>query len=513
MINPRPSRPVVYRSLPFFTVHPASDTTPTHLLICGKRVQLDKAIDGTYRAAVPLTPSVKYEDASVRVECIWRDRVRWFGAALSIGPVEGIAIEAEDGWKVLKETADMDASFLAIHRIFARLPAQFGGDRVSTADWAWMEGSHFCGRPRTSPMVLGAAVHAVGEPLRLAVGPYNQAREGRTIARSVIHSGVIGWIEQKGDDWHIQFRRSFELGSEHDIWIWPAQAGAPHLLNRAAWWQEGEACLARVDAGSTPVAFAVSFQGSWLGARTCGQGWAGLIDVLRRCQDWQTSAPWLKWWRVPLLHPALKAIASELVRSQPIVSIEAWVFGDGLLTMARSTEDHEDAWRALTRTLLWDWLPTPAEAATVLRNCGLLTGVFEDDFRRAWEGYEELLAVHPVLLAQVAARGTASLYSGDADAVRGFLETLRNRILAVELRTPREAVSRALQDAKRMAAETMAVDDAFVSKSLLPDAIAYAQGRLDRPHNLRVALANSYAVPQYLAATMIDKAIAGDIVL
>jgi hypothetical protein len=64
-----------------------------------------------------------------------------------------------------------------------------------------------------------------------------------------------------------------------------------------------------------------------------------------------------------------------------------------------------------------------------------------------------------------------------------------------------------------MAAEAMAVDDAFVSKSLLPDAIAYAQGRLDRPHNLRVALANSYAVPQYLAATMIDKAIAGDIVL
>ena len=91
------------------------------------------------------------------------------GAELTIGPVEGIAIEAEDGWKVLKETADMDAEFLAI-RILREFLQEFGGDRVSIDDWAWMEGSHFCGRPRTSAMVVGTTVHAVGEPLRLSVG-------------------------------------------------------------------------------------------------------------------------------------------------------------------------------------------------------------------------------------------------------------------------------------------------------------------------------------------------------
>ena len=48
----------------------------------------------------------------------------------------------------------------------------------------------------------------------------------------------------------------------------------------------------------------------------------------------------------------------------------------------------------------------------------MLTGDFENDFRRAWEGYEELLALHPVLLAQLAARGIASLYPNDADASR-----------------------------------------------------------------------------------------------
>jgi hypothetical protein len=494
-----------------FTVHPVSDTTPTHLLIGGRRVQLENAIEGTYRASVHLTPDVNYESTSVRVECNWKNRVKWFGAELTIGPVEGIAIEAEDGWKVLKETADMDAEFLAVHRILARVPTRFGGDRVSIDDWAWMEGSHFCGRPRTSAMVVGTTVHAVGEPLRLSVGPYNQQREGHTVARSVIHSGVIGWIEKVDTDWQIQFRRSFDLGSDHDIWVWPSHAETPRILDRTEWRQEGDVCHVRVDASTLPIALAVSFQGIWLGARTCEQGWAGLGGVLRSCQNWQALAPWLKWWRVPLLHPALKAFASALVRAEPITTLLAWVFRDNLSPTARFSEDYEDAWRALTRTLLWDWSPTQAESAEVLTRLALLTGEYERDCRGFWQGYEELLSIHPVLLTELAARGGAVLYSDNVNARRTFLENLRNLILAIDPRAPKEAVPRALREAQRSAAEAMAVDDAFVSKSLLPDAVAYVQGRLERTHNLRVALANSYAVPQYLAAMLIDKMIAGDV--
>jgi hypothetical protein len=494
-----------------FTVHPVPDTTPTHLLIGGRRVQLENATEGTYRASVHLTPDVNYESASVRVECNWRNRVKWFGAELTIGSVEGIAIETEDGWKVLKETADMDAAFLAIHRILARVPTRFGGDRVSIDDWAWMEGSHFCGRPRTSAMVLGATVHAVGEPLRLSVGPYNQQQEGHVVARSVIHSGVIGWIEKVDTDWQIQFRRSFELSSGHDIWVWPSRAETPRLLDRTEWRQEGDVCHARVESGTMPIALAVSFQGNWLGARTCEQGWAGLSDVLRSCRNWPALAPWLKWWRVPLLHPGLKSLASALVRSEPITTLLAWVFRDDLSSTARFSEEHEDAWRALTRTLLWDWSPTKAESAEVLTRLALLTGDHESDFRHSWDGYEELLSIHPVLLAELAARGVAGLYPDNVDTGRTLLENLRNLILAIDPRAPKEAVSRALREAQRVAAEAMAVDDAFVSKSLLPDALAYVQRRLERSHNLRVALANSYAVPQYLAAMIIDKMIVGDI--
>ena len=144
-----------------------------------------------------------------------------------MGAIQGIAIETEEGWKALKETADMDAEYLRVHRIVTRLPRRFDGDDVSIDDWAWMEGSHFCGRPRASPSVLGEAVHAVGDPLRLSAGPYNRPAGGDTVARSVIHSGIVRWIEETSTDWQLQFRRRFELGNDHELWVWPSNSETP----------------------------------------------------------------------------------------------------------------------------------------------------------------------------------------------------------------------------------------------------------------------------------------------
>src|ERR1019366_576774 len=59
-----------------FTVQPDSDTTPTHLLIGGRRVQLESATGGVYRASVLLMPDVNYDTIGVRVECIWKNRVK-----------------------------------------------------------------------------------------------------------------------------------------------------------------------------------------------------------------------------------------------------------------------------------------------------------------------------------------------------------------------------------------------------------------------------------------------------
>jgi hypothetical protein len=494
-----------------FTLRAIPELTPTHLLIDGKRIPVELLTGGTYRASVTLTPDANYNRIHARVECIANARVRWFGAELTMGTIEGIAIETEDGWKVLKETADMDAEYLRVHRIVTRLPSRFHGDDVSISDWTWMEGSHFCGRPRTSASLVGEAVHAVGDPLRLSVGPYNRPVGGDTIARSVIHSGVVRWVEKTDLDWQLQFRRSFELGKDHELWVWPSQSETPRVLDRSTWWQEDDVCHIRPESGVQIVGLAVSFKGSWLGARTSAHGWEGFCNLLCHCTNWQIMAPWLKWWRVPLLHPALKQVASALATAAPCETLQAWTFRDELSSSARFSEDYEEAWRSITRAFLWEWLPTKSESAEVLIRLGLLTGNFAHDFNHSWEGYEALLGTHPLLFVQLASRGVAGLYADDSDVCRALLELLRNQLLGIDPSAPQEAVTPALRETQQKAAAAMAVDDAFVAKSLLPDAVALVRGNLQRSHNLRVALANSYAVPQYLAATILNKMIAGEI--
>ena len=49
------------------------------------------------------------------------------------------------------------------------------------------------------------------------------------------------------------------------------------------------------------------------------------------------------------------------------------------------------------------------------------------------------------------------------------------------------------------------------SKSLLPDGVALLMGKLEKDHNLRVAIANSQTVPKYLAAAILEKLIGGEI--
>jgi hypothetical protein len=141
----------------------------------------------------------------------------------------------------------------------------------------------------------------------------------------------------------------------------------------------------------------------------------------------------------------------------------------------------------------------------------LLTGDFARDFMHAWGGYEDLLGTHPLLFVQLAARAVGGLYADRPDAGLSLLQQLRNQLLEIDPSAPQETVSRALRGAQQKAAAAMSVDDAFVARSLVPDAVALVRGNLALSHNLRVALANSYAVPQYLAATILDKLIAGEV--
>ena len=178
-------------------------------------------------------------------------------------------------------------------------------------------------------------------------------------------------------------RQMFELGHDHDIWVWYTGSESPAVLERSAWWQEEAICFALVEADVSPIAFAISYEGAWLGARTAGQGWEGFNNLIKSCSNWETLAAWLKWWRVPLLHPMLQAVTSALVEAAPVETLRAWTLREVLFSPASFSEDYEDSWRTVSRSILWNWLPTQAESVTALQSFGLLSGEFLCDLDEA----------------------------------------------------------------------------------------------------------------------------------
>ena len=277
---------------------------PTHLIVAGSRIQLERVSPHGFRGPMILSANVDYGKAVVRLECEYNGRLRRVPATLQMGTVNGIAVETEEGWKVFKEGADMDAVYLQSHRIVAQVPSHYDGDPCDSEEWAWMEGDHFCGRPGKTPRAIGHDIHALGDSLRLSVGPYNRSFGGQILARSVIHSGLIEWAERSGDYYQLQFRHSIELGPEHALWVWREGNPAPELVPSSAWIQEEESCFISLT-GLNPIAFAISFQGAWLGSRTCTKGWHGFTELIEQTSAWEETARWLKWWRVPLLHEKL----------------------------------------------------------------------------------------------------------------------------------------------------------------------------------------------------------------
>ena len=494
-----------------FTLEWTDNTIPSHLLVYGSRLPLERTSAGKYRGALVLSPSIDYGRLPLRIECESEGRLRWISATLHMGPLNGIAVETEEDWKVFKEAADMDAEYLRSHRVMTQVPTHFNGDQLGIEDWAWMEGDHFCGRPRNTASTIGGTLLALGESLRLSAGPYNRPSGGQRLARSVIHSGVVQWIEEDDDAYQIQLRSTFELGPQHAIWVWHESKIEPEIVAEQDWIQVDDSCLVSLHPGAKPVAFAISFRGVWLGARTCQMGWNGFANLIRATQDWEQTARWLRWWRVPLLHEILKKVVRARVTDSRLTTLRSWTSTEDLQGGARYSEEHEEAWRSVTRRFLWDWIPDGIESAAILTELGLLTGNPALDGDRAWNGYEELLATQPLLLAQAARRGLAALCPGQKfENFRYLLERLLHKILELDGCPSESEIIETLAQARIRAAAAIVVDPNFIV-SLFKDAVALLAGATDRDRNLRVAIANRHAVRKYLAAAVIEKMIRGEI--
>jgi hypothetical protein len=139
---------------------------------------------------------------------------------------------------------------------------------------------------------------------------------------------------------------------------------------------------------------------------------------------------------------------------------------------------------------------------------GMMTGNPEIDLEDCWGGFEPILAANPMLLAQLSVCGVAEIYADFSPRERQiFLHMLQALILGLERTAAHADLKSALAVCQKEAAESMSVDEKFVTDSLFPLALRSGGGRLVQDLNLRIALANS-PIRKFLAVSLIQQATA-----
>jgi hypothetical protein len=143
----------------------------------------------------------------------------------------------------------------------------------------------------------------------------------------------------------------------------------------------------------------------------------------------------------------------------------------------------------VVQDLFWTWRPSPLQALSLIGGLGLLSGDPAKDLSTGWTGFEDLLTVHPVLLALIARDGVPALYpqSPGRDTATLIL-ALRDLVAGKgrgsdsgDWRQTREGLLQA-------AAKSMQVDRAFIDPGLMREARELVEGRSPARDNLRVAL-------------------------
>jgi len=135
-----------------------------------------------------------------------------------------------------------------------------------------------------------------------------------------------------------------------------------------------------------------------------------------------------------------------------------------------------------------------------------MTGDPADDLEKCWDGFEPILAANPMLLAQLSIDGVGEIYPGPYQSERrNFLDRLQALILGLDRSATDADLKSALAVCLKEAAESMSVNERFVTDSLLRLALPSGGERPVQDLNLRIALANS-PIRKFLAVSLIRHA-------
>ena len=455
----------------------------------------------SFRGRLQLLPGQEYSAA--QVEYVDGGSLKRQRTELRIAEVNGVAIGSETGWKALDSSRDIDISYFSARRLQVKLPSHWRGEQRNIEDWVLLEGDHFCHRPRRPVSSLGNSLYGVGEPLTLSVGPYNQFSPARKLTRSLLNSGFLKWVTLDDEHWRLQLRACCDRDLGHAVWVWLSGEDSPRPVDSDRWSLTEDVCEIQPFPDAKPEAFAISYNGEWLGSRTTSPGLAAFQRILSDTKCWPSTARWLRWLRAPLLHENLRAVLKSTVAADPIITLCAWTANIPPATGLKYSETNEDAWYLVVRVALWDWRPSAPESAKVLSAMHMLTGDPDHDLRHCWQGFEPVLSSNPMLLAEIAVRGVTTVYPGASGAeIHIFLHVLQSLILGLDRGAGLQDFRVAFEECRMQAAESMSVDERFVTDEVFWTALQLVRGEVINDLNLRIALANA-PIRKFIAVSLL----------
>lgn len=465
-----------------------SGIMPRRLLVGEMRLGLAGDIGNTAESekftAVPGMVALPPRGTLIGVE---GGELRRFSVAITSN-FAGVAVETAGGWALPDCRRIMDKAELQTSRILA-LPS----DPPNLTEWGFTEGERFLARPSRNGDYIGQELIGLGAPLCFRRGPYNAVEAPIGISRAVIDYGVFAGAERIDQGWCVGLRHEQEFTDEFAVHIWYPDEPLPVTLKRTEWQHDCATRSIVVSPSSShfddPCSIALSFAGKCIGRTWCGM--AAFHDIAKIIQDtphWKETASWLAWWHAPVLIQEIRSAVADRVRSQAADTLVAWLGLSNDNLSPKCMTDVTLRMKDAIRSFFHEKLPDPGKSGEVLQSLQLVSGDWDLDESEAWESYDALLEISPIILAHLARTGASELYRGQPDKYKELMGLLRRRIASLgELDSDSDIVE-VERDLLVTAARVMGVDEQFINRSLQNEARKLLRSEQRNMRNLEYCL-------------------------
>jgi hypothetical protein len=474
---------------------------PVEAIIGTQHCPLIANANGQVRGNVKLEPTTG-SAPSARLVVREGLRMRSFRVPVEIGPVTGAAFDHVGTWAPLH-----GSEIFPVHRFrerfFARPPYSWRGEAFEERDWAILEGDRILDRPSRRGQVLLNSLFGIGEELRLAVNNRGEWWRGFKVVQGIVDTGLIRSVEPTQSKLMIELLRDIEIGENHELWVWPADASEPRPLAREFWHVDDGRIVAEVESNYN-AAIAISYKGLWLGAISLDQdhSWLTFKGVIENTSCWPVTAEWLRWFRVPVLLLNLRSTAQVKVESDPAGTFLAWTHERPIDPRASFSDEHRERWAQVIRAFLYSWSPTPEEATQVLGSLRVLPrdplDIIEafESTSEGWQNADNLARIDPGIFSSLVISALPAAYRDARLEERAVLvKILRKQIMGTDQELSLDDFS-----------WRIGLDRRFASAVLNAESLRRA-----RSLSLRIALGD-YSIRQFVCVRLLDDAMSQELI-